>query len=71
VSALLTIEKPILTCEVCGKGNGEDGPWILCTDCSELLKTLLQFKKYDVDLENLMFLKEILRSEARQIGLTT
>ena len=71
MSVLLSIEKVTLTCEICGKGPADDGSWTLCPDCTELYKTLLQFmKQHDVDPKNLNFLKQILRSEAREIGLT-
>jgi hypothetical protein len=52
-------------------GPAEDGPWTLCENCSHLFETLLWFlKQHDVDPKNLEFLKEVLRSEARAIGLT-
>ena len=70
VSVLLSIEQTI-TCEICGKGPAEAGPWTLCGDCAQLFETLLQFlKRHDVDPENLEFLKKVLRSEAREIGLS-
>ena len=72
VSVLLSIEQTILTCEICGKGPAEAGPWTLCGDCAQLFETLLQFlKRHDVDPKDLWLLKEIMRFEAREIGLTT
>jgi hypothetical protein len=70
VSVLLSIGEVVVTCEICGKGPAEEGQWTLCPECTQLFKTLLQFaKQHDVNPKNLESLKEILKSQARQIGL--
>jgi len=72
VSVLLSIGKRRVTCEICGKGPAEEGAWTLCPDCTQLFNTLFQFlKRHDVDPKDLWLLKEIMRFEAREIGLTT
>ena len=71
VSVQVSIGKTVLYCEICGRGPAEEGSWTLCLDCSQLLRTMFQFlRQNDVDPKDLNFLKEILRSEARGIGLT-
>ena len=60
-----------LACEICDKSPAEiEGVWTLCSDCTELCETFLQFvKEHDVDANDLVPLKKALRSEAREIGL--
>jgi len=71
LSVLLSIGDTILTCEICGKKPAREGPWTLCRECTELYKTLFKFlKQHNEDPKNLTLLKEVLRSEAREIGLT-
>ena len=72
MSVLLSMGEVVLTCEICGKRPAKNGPWTLCAECYELYKTLFQFlKQHNVDPNDLRFLKEVLKSEAREIGLTT
>jgi hypothetical protein len=58
-------------CEICGKSPAvEEGLWTLCSDCSELYVTFLNFvKQHDVDVKDLEPLKETLRLQAKEIGL--
>lgn len=71
VSELLSIGEVVVTCEICGKGPAEEGPWTLCSDCIQLYNMLFRFlKRHDVDPKDLWLLKEILRFEAREIGLS-
>jgi hypothetical protein len=56
----------VLTCEICDKSLAREGVWALCSDCSELYSTFLEFvKQHSVDAMDLLRLKEALRSEAR------
>ena len=60
------------TCEICDKSPAEEGLWTLCSDCSELYATFLNFmKQYDVDVKDVEPLKETLRLQAVEIGLVT
>jgi hypothetical protein len=44
--------------------------WTLCSDCTELYVTFLQFvKQHNVDARDLEPLKETLRLQAKEIGL--
>jgi len=70
VSVFLSMQNVILVCEICGRGPAANGPWTLCPECYELYKTLFQFlRRHNVDPKDLKFLKEVLKSEAREIGL--
>jgi len=59
------------TCEICDKSPAEGGGlWTLCSDCSELYVTFLDFvKQHDVGVKDLEPLKETLRLQAKEIGL--
>ena len=44
--------------------------WTLCSDCTKLYVTFLEFvKQHNVDVKDLEPLKETLRLQAREIGL--
>lgn len=60
----------MFTCEVRGKVPVKVRLWTLCPDCFQLYATFLEFvEKHNVDVKDLEPLKQILRTETKEIGL--
>ena len=54
-----------ITCEICGKVPSFQGFWSLCSECTQLYNTLLQFAdQHNADPKDLEPLKETLRLQA-------
>jgi hypothetical protein len=59
-----------LSCEICGKSPAEGDVWVLCSDCTDLYRTFIQFvKEHNVDVRDIEPLKQALRLQARQTKL--